>query len=122
MNNKCVLICEDDEGIIEITQIVLQEKGYRVITQTDASLIYTKVEEVKPDIILLDLWMNGLNGEEIARRLKVNEKTKHIPIIIMSASKDTELIARQAGADAFLSKPFDLTALEDIVEIHIEKS
>lgn len=116
MNSKRILICEDDEGITEVAQIVLETMGYEVMIQNDSTNIYTRVEEVKPDLILLDLWMPGLSGEEIAHHLKNQASTKHIPIIIMSANKDTAQIASQTGAEAFLPKPFDIVDLENIVE------
>jgi CheY-like chemotaxis protein len=119
MNDKCVLVCEDDEGITDIAQIVLESRGYNVIIQNDSTGVYNRIAEVKPDLILLDLWMPGLSGEEITRQLKADPQTKHIPIIIMSANKDTAQIAREAGAEAFLAKPFDIVALENIVEVHL---
>jgi CheY-like chemotaxis protein len=119
MNKKRILICEDDEGIAEIVQILLEGKGYKVACLHDSRTVYTKIAEVKPDLILLDLWMPGLNGEEIVRHLKGNEITRPIPIIIISANRDTEKIAKQTGADAFLAKPFDLAVLENIVEDYL---
>lgn len=119
MTNKCVLVCEDDEGIIDVAQIVLSDKGYTVIGLLNPAAIYKTVTETKPDLILLDLWMIGLNGDEITRHLKADLATRHIPVIIMSANKDAAEIARRAGAEDFLPKPFDLTALEKIVETYI---
>ena len=119
MSERCVLICEDDEGITEVAQIVLESKGYRVVTQSDSANIYQKIEEIKPDLILLDLWMPGLSGEEITRYLKEGSQTRHIPIIIMSANKDTEQIARSAGAENFIAKPFDIADLEDMVDQYL---
>lgn len=119
MNNKTVLVCEDDEGIIDIAQIVLGDKGYTVVGLLNPAGIFAAVTETKPDLILLDLWMVGLSGDDIARQLKAAETTRHIPIIIMSANKDAGEIARVAGAEDFLAKPFDLAALEKIVEKYI---
>ena len=119
MEGKCVLICEDDEGITEIVQIVLESSGYKVVVDSDSTNIYQRILEIKPDLILLDLWMPGLNGEEITILLKADPQTRRIPIIIMSANTDTAQIAKQAGAEAFLAKPFDIVALENIVETYI---
>lgn len=116
MSDKNVLICEDDEGITDVAQIVLEGMGYQVTVQNDSTNIFNRIAEVKPNLILLDLWMPGLSGEEIARTLKANPSTRDIPIIIMSANKDTAQIATKAGANAFLAKPFDITALENLVE------
>lgn len=119
-SEKRILICEDDEGITELAQIVLEAKGYDVLIQSDSSKVFQRIEVDKPDLLLLDLWMPGLSGEEITRHLKADAATKHIPIIIMSANKDTASIAKQAGAEAFLAKPFDIDALEKIVETYLK--
>ncbi len=112
---KTVLICEDDEGIIDVVTIVLQEKGYNVIPLLSSREVYKMVDEKKPDLILLDLWMPHITGGEIATVLKQKDETKHIPIIIVSANKDTEQIATQSGADSFICKPFDIEELEETV-------
>lgn len=117
--NKNILICEDEEGIVEVTKIVLEEKGYNVIAVPDNTQIFDIVEKVKPNLILLDLWMPGLSGEEIARKLKNDPETKEIPIIIVSANRYTKNIAEDVGADNFLEKPFDIDALEKIVQQYI---
>ncbi len=119
MKKKSILICEDDEGIIDIAEIVLTEMGYSVITLLDSDDIYSIIEAKRPDLVLLDLWLSGASGEEITRTLKTDPAKNQIPIIIMSANKDGPAIAEKAGANAFLKKPFDLAALEKIVEQHI---
>jgi CheY-like chemotaxis protein len=67
--------------------------------------------ERQPDLLLLDIWMSGLDGREICKALKLQDHTKHIPIILVSANRDTEQIAHDAGADDFLNKPFDMDDL-----------
>jgi two-component system, OmpR family, alkaline phosphatase synthesis response regulator PhoP len=121
MNSKRVLICEDDEGIIELAEIVLEEAGYNVVTEMNSQNIYNVIERVKPDLLLVDLWLPGISGDVITRHLKEQESTKNLIIIVMSANKDTEKIAHDAGADAFLAKPFDIAALEAIVTKYLAK-
>lgn len=120
MSNKCVLLCDDDEGIVDVSTIVLEEKGYCVIALTNPKQVLSTVAERRPDIILLDLWMPVISGEVLARELKLNPDTRHIPIIIISASKDTERIAGTVAADDFLCKPFDIEALEQMVFKHVQ--
>ncbi len=112
---KKILICDDDEGIVDVASIVLRDAGYDVTTLTTSEKIYSLVEKLQPDIILLDLWMPNISGEEITMQLKENEKTKHIPVVIVSASRKTEHIATRVGADDFMCKPFDIEELEAIV-------
>ena len=64
--------------------------------------------------------MPNLSGEKIAKQLKDQEKTRHIPVIIMSASRKTEQTAKSAGADDYICKPFDIEELEEIVRKYTE--
>ncbi|HYD35442.1 MAG TPA: response regulator [Vitreimonas sp.] len=113
---KHIFICEDDEGIIEVTKTILEEKGYIVETCSSCTQIFEKLEKVKPDLLLIDLWMPQIGGAEITKKLKADPKTKKIPVIILSANKDTENVAKSVGADDFIQKPFDIDVLEEKVE------
>ena len=112
---KKVLICDDDAGIVDVAGIVLREAGYDVTTLTTSEKIFSVIKDIEPDIILIDLWMPNLSGEQIVMELKKKEKTKSIPVIIMSASRKTEDTALHTGAEGFICKPFDIEELEDIV-------
>lgn len=114
-SGKKILICDDDEGIVDVTRIVLTDAGYEVTCLTASDDIFQLVDTVQPDLILLDLWMPRISGEEITLKLKQDEHKCHIPIVIVSASRKTEYIARSIGADDFMSKPFDIEELETIV-------
>ncbi|MDQ3008735.1 MAG: response regulator [bacterium] len=115
MNNH-VLICDDDPGIVDILSMILLEKGYEVTVCKNSEEVHDNVARKRPFVILLDLWMPGLSGEEITTSLKADPTTSTIPVIILSASKDTEVTAKQIGADDFLCKPFNITDIENIVE------
>ena len=119
MNNKRILVCDDDEGIADIVKIILENKGYNVFSLTQCDDIFQKIEHIMPCLILLDLWMPILSGEEITKRLKQQEETKNIPVIIISANRDTQQIAEKVHANGFLCKPFDIEELESIVEKYI---
>src|SRR3989344_553462 len=105
---KTILICDDDKGILEVVKIVLEDKGYNVISLSEAEKVQDTVIKLKPDLILLDLWMPNLNGDTITQTLKDNKNTNHIPIIVISANKDTATIAQKVQADSFLTKPFNI--------------
>lgn len=117
-----VLICDDDDGIVDVAQIILQERGYNVQTITQSDQIYEHVRRFNPNVILLDLWMPDISGEEITRTLKQNSSTQNIPIVIVSASRDTEKVAKNVGADDYIFKPFDIEELEEKVARNIKKS
>jgi len=113
-DKKRVLVADDDPAILEVITFMLDDAGYDSKTTVDG---HTEkiVEEYQPDVILLDIWMSGLDGRTICKSLKKKKSTKNIPIIMISANKDTETIARESGADDFLSKPFEMNDLLSIV-------
>lgn len=118
----CVLVCEDNEGITDVVKIVLETKGYRVVTIDNGANIKNIVKEVAPNVILMDLWLPGMNGDELAKILKADPTTRDIPLIIVSASRDAVEVAKEVGADDALKKPFDIGDLEKIVDKYIKKS
>lgn len=111
---KKILIADDDPAIVESICLILTEFGYTVDATTDGETIY-KMKKNFPDLLLLDIWMSGQDGRKICKYLKDNKTTKHIPIVMISASRDIQKSAHEAGADDFLAKPFDMNELLDKV-------
>ncbi len=107
---KKIMIAEDDIGILEAMQIILEDAGYKVETTVNGKTVQDMKEEL-PDLLLLDIWMSGMNGTEICQHLKSQDQTKHIPVILCSANKDTQKLAKGCGADDFLAKPFEMNDL-----------
>jgi DNA-binding response OmpR family regulator len=115
---KKILIADDDEGIVEALQIFLEDEGYEVETILDGARIRDFPHGL-PDLMLLDIWMSGWNGRDICIALKSQEATQHLPIILISANKDTKKMAIEAGADGFIVKPFDLDELLHKIELFV---
>lgn len=115
-----ILLADDDPGIIDAVQMLLEDEGYEVETSVDGETIY-KMEKNFPDLLLLDIWMSGVDGRDICRYLKQQDMTKDIPIIMISASRDIKNSAEEAGANDFLAKPFDINDLLEKVEKHIRQ-
>ncbi len=115
MKQKTIYVCDDDPGIIDVVNIVLSEAGYNVVTSRKSEGAVVQIKKLLPDLILLDLWMPGIGGKELIPIIKKDPKTAAIPIIVISASKDTKQVAESAGADGFLFKPFDISDLEGTV-------
>ncbi len=107
---KKILIADDDPAILEVLTIFLEDVGYEVDTTYDGHTLQA-FEHGYPDVLLLDIWMSGVNGRDLCRILKSQEETRNIPILLISANRDMERIARDAGADDFIAKPFDLDKL-----------
>ncbi|WP_301927045.1 response regulator [Ferruginibacter sp.] len=108
--SKRVMIADDDPGILDCLSIMLEYDGYEVSSTLNGSNLLRLGDDL-PDLLLLDTWMSGVDGRNVCAYLKGNELTKKMPIIMISASKDVEASALQAGADAFLEKPFEMDDL-----------
>ncbi len=115
---KRVFIADDDPGIVDSLKFMLDEEGYSVITNKSDDYI-PEIIELQPDLLLLDIWMSGLDGREMCRTLKKQINTKDIPIIMISANKDTGQFAKDAGADDFIEKPFDMQELLEKVDKYV---
>lgn len=118
-SGKTILLCDDDAGITAVTSIVLDDLGCKVFTVDSGQNVVPAVHKYKPDLVLLDLGLPIKSGEEILNELKKDPDTHDVPVIVVSASKDTAQVATRAKADAFLCKPFDIEALEQIIKEHV---
>ena len=116
--NKRVLILDDDLDILQICAIVLKKKGLDVSTLNNSNQILDQVRNYQPDVILMDNWIPGPGGIEATRQLKASE-LQDIPVIFFSANSNVTQLAREAQADYFLQKPFDIAELEAIVQMAI---
>ncbi|MBD1395506.1 response regulator [Mucilaginibacter glaciei] len=119
VKNKTILICDDDEGILDMLEIVLEGSGYDTIPIKNSLSLYEAIEREHPDLLLLDLWMPVLTGDQVLKTLRKNLETKELPVIVISASRDGEQIAMNAGANDFMAKPFDLDLLLKKVQQYI---
>lgn len=117
--SKVIWVIDDDPGIREVTQIILEEAGFEVKTIGSKKELTVHLKTTCPDVILLDIQLSGLSGSEVAVLLKSNEKTKSTPIIMMSADADLERKTKEAGANDYLRKPYDIEALEAIVNKYV---
>lgn len=113
---RTVLVVDDDPGILEVIKIILEDNGYQVITLSNAYQVLKQVSECAPHLIVMDLWMSGIDGHQLSKKLKNNHLTKHIPIVVISALSNIEEITKQSQADDFLAKPFNINDLVMIVK------
>jgi CheY-like chemotaxis protein len=117
--NPLVLIVEDYQDAREMYAAYLQFSGYRVAEASNGLEALDKTRELMPDIILMDLALPKMDGWEATRRLKADERTRHIPIVALTghALAGHAEVARQAGCDAFVTKP----CLPDALVAEIER-
>lgn len=118
---KKVLIFDDNQDILEMCTIILQAKGFVTATELNCKNLLEKVQTYSPDLILMDFWIQGMNGAEAIQLLKRTASTLHIPVILFSANNNIEIVAKEARADFFLKKPFNISELIDLISTAIEK-
>ncbi|WDF55684.1 response regulator transcription factor [Mucilaginibacter sp. KACC 22063] len=116
---KRILIADDDPGIVDAVEMMLSFYDYQVSSTYDGNEVTDLVPELNPDLILLDIWMSGVDGRDVCHKLKNNPATSGIPVLMISASKDIAASAIDSGADGFIAKPFDMddliTKIEDLL-------
>jgi len=120
---KKILIVEDEESLLKLESILLTTKGYLVQGVTTGLAALEAMEEELPDLVLLDVMLPKMDGFEVCSRIKQNRETRHIPVILLTAKKTPEDVARghEVGADHYITKPFKSAMVMDIIESLINK-
>jgi CheY-like chemotaxis protein len=114
-----ILVADDDPAIVDSIKMLLEYEGYEVETATSGKAV-KELKKDFPDLILLDIWMSGLNGGDICKLLKNEAKTHNIPVVLISAHRDTARIAKDVGADDFITKPFEIDDLLEKIKINLK--
>ncbi|MFQ5692033.1 MAG: response regulator, partial [Nitrospinota bacterium] len=114
---RTLLVIDDDADYLRLVEVILGDR-HRILTVSDAEAGIARAREVRPDLILLDLFLPQMNGLEVVRALRENPETRDIPILAVSAemSERNANRALKAGCVSCLSKPFDFDALREDVE------
>lgn len=108
-----IYIVEDDESIREIEEFALKNSGHKVVGFADARSFYAQLEEIIPDLLLVDVMLPDESGNEIVKKLRGNPATKKLPIIMVTAkTTDLDLVkGLEDGADDYIKKPFSVMEL-----------
>ncbi len=108
MTKKCILVVDDEEDILELVKYNLDREGYQVICASSGEKCLQKVSSEKPDLIVLDLMLPGIDGLEVTKILKSDSKTKHVSIIMLTAKgEEADIVTGlELGADDYVTKPF----------------
>ena len=117
-----VLIFDDDTDILELCSIILGSKGFVTIVKPDSKRVIEEVIEATPDVILMDNWIPGIGGVKATQLIKNHPDTGTIPVIFFSANNNIEGLAKEAQADYYLKKPFDIIELAAIVKNAVDKT
>jgi len=119
MDKKKILIVDDEQQIVQLITTRLKYKGYEVIQAYNGNECLQKVKNVKPDLIILDIMMPGIDGNVVADKLKHDPATANIPIIFLTCliKKEEETESQNiVGGNIFIAKPFNSEKLIEVIE------
>lgn len=113
MSNKKILVVDDENHILELIKYNLETNGFLVDTAISGEEAFEKINMGIPDLIILDLMLPGIDGLEVCKQIKTDNKTKKIPIIMLTAKNEEfdKVLGLELGADDYLTKPFSVREL-----------
>ena len=120
--NARILVLDDDPDIGTMIKMMLEYKGYQVTVSDRAELAQQILDNGGVQLIIMDMLLSGVNGTDLCIELKKNHSTSYIPIIMISAHPNAKEICLQAGADEFISKPFDMNDILSKIDHLLNKS
>ena len=118
MPGKKILVVEDQESLLKLESILLTSRGFEVRGVSDGQAALAALEDEIPDLMLLDIMLPDMDGFEICRMVKEKERTRKIPVIMVTARKssmDVQL-SKEVGADAYITKPFKSAILIETIQ------
>lgn len=124
MSNQKILVVDDELPIRDMLTMALETAGYSIIQAESAQEAHAIIIDQKPDLVLLDWMMPGTSGLELLRRLKKNELTEKIPVVMLTAKtqEDETIIGLETGADDYIIKPFSPRELVSRVKAVLRRS
>jgi two-component system, OmpR family, response regulator len=111
---KTILVCEDDSNLRTLVRLALGD-GYRFVEAPDGQAVVELARTTRPDLILLDLMLPGKSGFDVLSDLRREEAVAKTPVVVISAWSHSDVAVIRAGADRFVSKPFDPEELRNVV-------
>ena len=118
MKRNRILVVEDEESLLKLESILLSSKGYSVTGVMDGRSALEEVRANRPDLVILDIMLPEIDGFEVCRQIKEDPETRQIPVLILTAKKNSQDLARgqQVGCDAYITKPFKSVKVLDKVQ------
>lgn len=116
---KQIVVVDDERDILDFLTLALELEGYSVKASMDGGCFRQLYQGELPDLILMDVQLSDEDGRVLCRKLKANERTRNLPIILYSAANLGRQIREEGCADDFLAKPFSLDTLISKVEKHL---
>ena len=108
MSKGIILVIDDEEDLIELVRYNLNKEGFEVIGAGDGESGLKQVRQNRPDLIIIDLMLPGIDGLEVCRMLRAGNETAHIPLVMLTAkgSESDRIVGLELGADDYITKPF----------------
>ena len=108
-----ILVVDDEKSLLELVRDILEDEGFTVVTADTAEAGLARIKQSRPDLILLDVRLPSIGGLEMCRRLKADESTRPIPVIMLTvqSAEVDKVIGFEAGADDYVTKPFSKAEL-----------
>jgi DNA-binding response OmpR family regulator len=106
-----VLVVDDNTDILWVVEVILKRYGFNVMTSLKGEEVLSKTKMFSPQLILLDVFLSGVDGIDVCNTLKSTPETKDIPIIMISAHTNFKEVKKFCKADDFMAKPFDANEL-----------
>lgn len=118
MTKKRILVVEDEESLLKLESILFTSKGYSVTGVRDGISALEEIARSRPDLVVLDVMLPGMDGFEVCRTLKEDPLTSSLPVLMLTAKKSSTDLerGRTAGADAYLTKPFKSVKVLEVIE------
>jgi len=116
---KRILAVDDNDDILEVLRYILEDSGYVVDTLADGQYLFDTIKKHTPDLILLDIMLGNMDGRKLCKEIKSHEDTRHIPVIMVSASHNIAETIKKDGPDDFVAKPFDLNVLLNAIQTQL---
>jgi twitching motility two-component system response regulator PilG len=118
MAKNRILVVEDEESLLKLESILFTSKGYQVTGVRDGKGALEAIAQSRPDLVVLDVMLPGLDGFEVCRAIKADPQTGSIPVVMLTAKKSSVDLerGRLAGADAYITKPFKSVKVLEVIE------
>jgi CheY-like chemotaxis protein len=118
MSDRVVLVADDEEDILMLVTTIVERSGHRVVSVRDGAEALSAVREQRPDLVVLDISMPEVDGLEVLRRIRADEETRELPVLLLSARAQEDDVRHgfATGASAYVKKPFSPSELAERVD------
>ncbi|WP_455142302.1 response regulator transcription factor [Candidatus Hodarchaeum mangrovi] len=126
MQGDMIFVVDDEEDTVELARMVLEYEGYQVFSASNGeeAIKFLKKSTNKPNLVLLDVLMPKMNGLEVCKWIKNDDRLNTVPVLLFTAKvgKKDRIAGEEAGADAYINKPFSADDLVSLIKMHLEKA